>query len=348
MNVPIWVWAATVALIVVALLVDLLVFHRDAHEVTMREAAISSTVWVAFGVLFGIGVWWQAGGERGGEYFAGYLIEKSLAVDNIFVFAVLLSFFAVPPKYQHRVLFWGVLGALLFRAIFIAAGAVLLDRFHWTIYVFGVLLVLTGFKLLKSKDSHVNPASNPAVRGLRRLMPVTDDYVGSKLFVRRNGIRFATPMLAVLLAIETTDVIFAVDSIPAIFAVTDEPFLVFTSNAFAILGLRAMYFLLAGAVERFRYLKVGLAGVLAFVGCKMLLIDVWKVPIVASLLVIAGIIALAVIASLRSNDGTAPAQPPGSADASHPDSEPQPDDDSTPIGSFANGRHRATRKEVNP
>ncbi len=299
MNVPIWVWALSVGLILAALLVDLFVFHRDAHEVTMREATISSGIWVSVGIAFGVGVWAIAGGQAGGEYFAGYLIEKSLAVDNIFVFAILLSYFAVPAKYQHRVLFWGVVGALIFRAIFIAAGAALLKQFHWTIYIFGALLLLTGIKLLRQKDTHVDPAKNPAVKLLRRLIPVSDQYDGQKFFTRRNGIRMATPMLAVLLAIETTDVIFAVDSIPAIFAVTDEPYIVFTSNAFAILGLRAMYFMLAGAIHRFTYLKVGLAAVLAFVGIKMMVVDLYKIPIAVSLAVIASIIGISIWISLR-------------------------------------------------
>jgi tellurite resistance protein TerC len=265
----------------------------------MREAALTSAAWIAVGVAFGIGVWWFAGADRAGEYFAGYLIEKSLSVDNVFVFALLFSYFAVPAKYQHRVLFWGVVGALILRAGFIAAGAALLEQFHWVIYVFGGLLLVTGIKMLRSSGHSVDPGRNPVLRLLRRRVAMTDEYHGQRFFVRQ-GVRWvATPMLAVLVAIETTDVVFAVDSIPAIFAVTDEPFLVFTSNAFAILGLRALYFLLAGMMGRFVYLKTGLAAILLFVGAKMLLTEVWKVPIALSLLVIASILAVAVVASLR-------------------------------------------------
>jgi TerC family integral membrane protein len=299
MDVPIWAWVAVAAVIAAMLLLDLFVFHRDAHEVSMREAAVSSGVWVALGVAFGGVVWAWAGGDRAGEYFAGYLIEKSLSVDNIFVFALLFSFFAVPAAYQHRLLFWGVLGALVFRAIFIAAGAALLENFHWVIYVFGAFLVWTGVKMARHGDQEVHPERNPMLRLLRRVMPVTDSYEGTRFFVRRAGRTMATPLFAVLVAIETTDVLFAVDSIPAIFAVTDEPFLVFTSNAFAILGLRALYFLLAGMIDRFVYLKYGLAAILVFVGAKMLVVDLWHVPITLSLAVIAAVLALSVVLSLR-------------------------------------------------
>ena len=299
MDVPLYLWVAVAGGIALALALDLFVLHRDAHEVSMREAALTSAAWIAVGVAFGIGVWWFAGADRAGEYFAGYLIEKSLSVDNVFVFALLFSYFAVPAKYQHRVLFWGVVGALILRAGFIAAGAALLEQFHWVIYVFGGLLLVTGIKMLRSSGHSVDPGRNPVLRLLRRRVAMTDEYHGQRFFVRQ-GVRWvATPMLAVLVAIETTDVVFAVDSIPAIFAVTDEPFLVFTSNAFAILGLRALYFLLAGMMGRFVYLKTGLAAILLFVGAKMLLTEVWKVPIALSLLVIASILAVAVVASLR-------------------------------------------------
>jgi tellurite resistance protein TerC len=299
LDVPLYLWFAVAGGIALALALDLFVLHRDAHEVSMREAALTSAAWIAVGVAFGIGVWWFAGADRAGEYFAGYLIEKSLSVDNVFVFALLFSYFAVPAKYQHRVLFWGVVGALILRAGFIAAGAALLEQFHWVIYVFGGLLLVTGIKMLRSSGHSVDPGRNPVLRLLRRRVAMTDEYHGQRFFVRQ-GVRWvATPMLAVLVAIETTDVVFAVDSIPAIFAVTDEPFLVFTSNAFAILGLRALYFLLAGMMGRFVYLKTGLAAILLFVGAKMLLTEVWKVPIALSLLVIASILAVAVVASLR-------------------------------------------------
>jgi tellurite resistance protein TerC len=298
-DVPLLAWGAVAALIVAMLLLDLLVFHREAHEVTMREAATSSAMWVALGLAFGAVVWMVWGGDRAGEYYAGYLIEKSLSVDNIFVFALLFSFFAVPAAFQHRLLFWGVLGALVFRGLFIAAGAALLENFHWVIYVFGGFLVWTGVRMARHGDAEVHPERNPVLRLLRRVMPVTDAYVGTRFFVRRDHRTWATPLFAVLVAIETTDVLFAVDSIPAIFAVTDEPFIVFTSNAFAILGLRALYFLLAGLMDRFVYLKYGLAAILVFVGVKMLLVDVWHIPIALSLAVIAAVLGVSVALSLR-------------------------------------------------
>jgi len=299
MDVPIWAWVATVGGILAMLAVDLFVFHRDAHEVSMREAGLTSAIWITFGLSFSVVIAVVWGGGFAGEYLAGYLIEKSLSVDNIFVFALLLSYFAVPIENQHRVLFWGVLGALVFRAIFIAAGAALLENFSWTIFVFGGFLVLTGLKMARHDDTEIHPDRNPILKVVRKIVPLTSEYRGQRFFVKDGAKRFATPMLAVLVAIETTDILFAVDSIPAIFAVTDEPFLVFTSNAFAILGLRALYFLLAGMMSRFVYLKLGLAAVLVFVGAKMLLSEVYHVPVWASLLVIASLLAVSIFASLR-------------------------------------------------
>jgi tellurite resistance protein TerC len=299
LDVPLFVWALVGLGIVAALMVDLLVLHKDAHVVSMREAAFTSAGWVSIGLLFGVGIWAFAGAEYAGQYYAGYLIEKSLSVDNVFIFALLFSYFAVPPKYQHRVLFWGVVGALVMRAGFIAAGVALLESFHWVIYVFGALLLFTGVKMLRSDGHSVDPARNPVLRLMRRWVPMTDEYDGQKFFTRINARRVATPMLAVLIVIETTDVVFAIDSIPAIFAVTTEPFIVFTSNAFAILGLRALYFLLAGMMGRFVHLKTGLAAILLFVGAKMLLTDIWHVPIALSLFVIATILTVAIVASLR-------------------------------------------------
>jgi tellurite resistance protein TerC len=290
-------WGAFVAFILAMLAIDLFVFHRDAHEVSFREAGIWSGIWVAMGLAFGAFLWAWQGSRFAGEYVAGYLIEKSLSVDNIFVFALIFGYFAVPAKYQHRVLFWGVVGALVFRAAFIAAGAALLENFHWTIYVFGAFLVITGIRMARSSQTHVDPSRNPVLRAFRRVVPVTDAYDGQRMLIRRAGRWMATPLLAVLIIVETTDVVFAVDSIPAIFAVTDETFLVFTSNAFAILGLRALYFLLAGMLGRFRYLRFGLAAVLVFVGGKMLLADVWKTPIWASLTVIVLTIGVSVLVS---------------------------------------------------
>ena len=299
MEVEWWAWAAFVAFVVAMLLLDLFVLHRDAHEVSMREAATWSAVWIAMGLSFGALIWAWGGPSAGGEYLAGYLIEKSLSVDNIFVFALIFSYFAVPVAYQHRVLFWGIFGALVFRAIFIGAGAALLEQFHWMIYLFGGFLVLTGIKMARHKDIEVHPEHNPLLRLLRRVMPITRDYHGQRFFAREAGRRVATPMLAVLVIIETTDIIFAVDSIPAIFAITREPFIVFTSNAFAILGLRALYFLLAGMIGRFTYLKTGLAAILVFVGAKMLISDLYKIPVWASLAAIALTLTAAIVASLR-------------------------------------------------
>jgi len=299
MQVDLWIWGAFLAFLLAMLALDLLVLNREAHEVSFKEAGIWSAVWVTLGLAFGAILWWWQGSEIAGQYLAGYLIEKSLSIDNLFVFALVFGYFAVPAKYQHRVLFWGVLGALVFRAIFIAAGATLLDQFHWMIFVFGAFLLFTGVRMARSSGHKMDPSKNPVLRGLRRMIPITDEYEGQRMVLRRAGKLVATPLLAVLVVVETTDIIFAVDSIPAIFAVTDEPFLVFTSNAFAILGLRALYFLLAGMIDRFVYLKLGLAAVLVFVGAKMLLTDLYKVPIWASLLVIVALIGGSVLASIR-------------------------------------------------
>jgi tellurite resistance protein TerC len=298
LQVDLWVWGAFIGFILAMLVVDLFVVHRDAHAVTVREAAIWSAIWVGLALAFGGVIWMWMGPAAGGQYLAGYLIEKSLSIDNVFVFALIFAAFAVPDRYQHRVLFWGVLGALVFRAFFIAAGITLLERFHWTLYVFGAFLVITGIRMAVARDRHVDPSRNPVLRAMRSVMPMTEGYDDQRLVVRRAGRLMATPLLAVLVVIETTDIIFAVDSIPAILAVTTTPFLVFTSNAFAILGLRALYFLLAGMIDRFRYLKVGLAAVLVFVGAKMLVADVIHIPIGLSLAVIAGMIGLSVATSM--------------------------------------------------
>jgi tellurite resistance protein TerC len=298
-EVDLWIWATFVAFILGMLAIDLFVFHRDAHVVSAKESAAWSAVWVALGLSFGVVIWAWQGPDLAGEYLAGYLIEKSLSVDNIFVFALIFGYFAVPPKYQHRVLFWGVLGALILRAIFIAAGATLLETFSWTIYVFGALLVFTGVRMAVHKDVEVHPERNPVLRLLRRVIPSTDEFHGQRFWIREAGRWVATPMFAVLIIVETTDVVFAVDSIPAIFAVTEETFLVFTSNAFAILGLRALYFLLADMIGRFSYLKLGLAAILVFVGAKMLVSDLYHMPIWLSLTVIAAALLVSIVASLR-------------------------------------------------
>ncbi|GAA4372460.1 TerC family protein [Nocardioides caricicola] len=298
MDVPLWAWAAVLGLILLMLAIDLFA-HRDAHVVSVREAAIWSAVWVSTGLAFGGVVWWAYGAEAGGEYYAGYLIEKSLAVDNVFVFALIFTYFAVPREYQHRVLFYGVLGALVFRAVFIAGGSVLISSFAWILYVFGAFLVYTGWKMFSHRNDEMDLSRNRLLAWVKRRVPSTEEYHGQKFWVRQAGRWVATPLFFVLVMVETTDIIFAVDSIPAIFAVTQDPFLVFTSNAFAILGLRAMYFLLADLMHRFVHLKAGLAAILVFVGVKMLLLDVYKIPIWLSLSVIATCLTVAVVASLR-------------------------------------------------
>jgi tellurite resistance protein TerC len=291
-------WVGFNLLILLLLALDLGVFHRKAHAVSLREAAAWSAVWVALALAFNAVVWWLRGPEPAVQFLTGYLIEKSLSVDNIFVFALLFGFFAVPAAYQHRVLFWGILGALVMRAGFILGGAALLDRFHWVIYVFGAFLILTGIKMALHRGGELHPERNPVLRLAQRWIPVTPGYRQARLFVREGGRWLATPLFLVLLMIESTDLVFAVDSIPAIFAVTNDPFLVYTSNVFAILGLRSLYFLLAGVMGKFAYLKLGLSAVLVFVGAKMTLADLYKVPALVSLLVIAALLAVAVGASL--------------------------------------------------
>jgi len=299
-------WIVLGVLIAGMLALDLFVFHRDAHEVSMREAGAWSVVWIALGLAFGGFVFLTRGSAAGGEYLAGYLIEKSLSMDNVFLFAMLFSYFAVPGAYQHRVLFWGVLGAIVFRAIFIVAGASLLESFHVLIYGFGILLLLTGVKMWRSSGHAVDPERNVVLRLVRRVLPVSSEYDGSKLFTRRTGALMATPLFAVLVVVETTDIMFAIDSIPAIFAITTDPFIVLSSNLFAILGLRSLYFLLAGLLGRFVYLKQGLAALLVFAGAKILLADVLPLPIPLALAVIVAILGLAIAASLWSTRGAAP------------------------------------------
>jgi tellurite resistance protein TerC len=291
-------WVGFTAFVVAMLALDLGVFHRKAHEVRFKEALAWSIVWVTLALIFNAGVWRWFGPTRGLEFTTGYLIEKALSVDNIFVFLVIFSYFAVPKEHQHRVLFWGILGALVMRAVFIFAGAALLEAFHWVIYVFGGILVLTGVKMLLQRNAEIKPQNNPVFRLFQRFVPSVPEYHGSKFWVKKGATWFATPLLAVLVVVEATDLVFAVDSIPAVFAVTKDPFIVYTSNIFAILGLRAMYFLLAGVMDRFRYLKVGLATVLVFVGVKMCIVDAYKIPVGVSLGVVAGILAVAVAASL--------------------------------------------------
>jgi tellurite resistance protein TerC len=294
-----WLWIGFNLFVLLMLALDLGVFHRKAHAVTFKESMAWTVVWITLAMLFNLGVWHFGGSEKGIQFLTGYVIEKSLSVDNVFVFALLFSYFSVPAKYQHKVLFWGILGALVMRAIMIAVGAALITKFIWIIYIFGAFLIITGLKMIFKKEEEFHPESNPVVRWFKKLMPVTSDYREDKFFVRENGVRHATPLFVVLLLVEVSDVIFAVDSIPAIFAVTKDPFIVYTSNVFAILGLRSLYFALAGVMDKFHYLKLGLGVVLTFVGVKMLLgHTAWKIDTHLSLGVIVLILAGSVVASL--------------------------------------------------
>jgi tellurite resistance protein TerC len=311
----VWEWAGFLGFVLAMLALDLGVFNRKDHVVRPREALGWSVVWVTLALAFGAFVWMRHGSESGLQYLTGYVIEKSLSVDNIFVFVVIFGALGIPPLYQHRVLFWGILSALVLRGAMIAAGAALLHRFHWVIYVFGGFLVLTGAKLLFAGGSVPHPEKSAAFRLLQRIVPATPRLDGNHFFTRENGRRLATPLFFALALIEVTDVIFAVDSIPAIFAVTEDPFIVFTSNIFAILGLRSLYFLLAGFVEKFTYLKPSLAFVLVFVGAKMAAVDVVKVHPAVSLAVIVAILATGVVASLVKARRAARAPAPAGGEA---------------------------------
>ena len=294
-----WAWAGFTAFVLGMLALDLGVFHRKVRTVGTREAVGWSALWISLSLLFCSGVWLWLGHEKGLEFLTGYVVEKALSVDNLFVFLIIFRYFSVEPNLQRRVLFWGVLGALVLRAVFIFAGGALLHAFHWAMYVFGGFLVFTGGKLLFQKEVEVRPERNPVLRLFRRVVPGTAEYHGGRFFVREAGRLLATPLLFVLVVIEASDVMFAVDSIPAVFAVTEDVFIVYTSNIFAILGLRALYFLLERYLGRFRYLRVGLAVVLAFVGFKMLLADFVQLPIWLSLVVIAAVIGGSIAASAR-------------------------------------------------
>lgn len=293
-----FVWIGFLVFVMLMLILDLGVFHRNSHEVKVKEALIWSGVWISLALLFNYGLYLYMGKEKALEFLAGYLIEKSLSVDNLFVFIMLFSYFNVSPKYQHKVLFWGIIGALVLRAIFIFAGVALISKFHWIIYLFGVFLLFTGAKMLFHDDKEVEPDKNPLVRLFKRFFPVTDSMSGGRFFVKINAKRFATPLFIVLLIVEFTDLIFAVDSIPAILAVSNDTFIIFTSNVFAILGLRSLYFALAGITKYFHYLKYGLSVILIFIGVKMLIVDLYKIPIVYSLLTIVGILAVSVLLSV--------------------------------------------------
>ena len=299
-----WWWVGFNALVLVLLALDLGVFHRKTRAVPVREALGWVSVWITLAVLFGAGIWHYMGRQSGLEFYAGYLVELALSVDNLFVFILIFGYFRIPPALQHRVLFWGILGALVMRGGMIGMGALLIAKFHWIVYVFGAFLIVTGIRMALQHDANIEPEANPVIRLVRRFMPVTSRYHGEKFFVReslRPGSAprmVATPLFVVLALVETTDVVFAVDSIPAIFGVTRDAFLVYTSNVFAILGLRSMYFVLAGIIGKFHLLKYGLSVVLAFVGVKMLLSDLRPIPIGVSLGVVASVLVLSVVLSL--------------------------------------------------
>ena len=308
MEGSIWLWVGFNVFVLAMLALDLGVFHRKSHAVSGREALIWSAVWISLSLVFNVLIYffWDrmmpdslyTNREAALAFFTGYLIEKSLSVDNIFVFILIFSFFAVPAAYQHRVLFWGILGALVMRGTLIAVGAVLLKEFHWIIYVFGAFLIFTGIRMALHRDEELHPEKNPIVKFFRRFMPVTKTFEGDKFFVRHAGRLMATPLFLILLIVESTDLVFAVDSIPAIFAVTQEPFIVYTSNVFAILGLRALYFLLANVMDKFQYLKIGLSAVLTFIGVKMVIVDFYPIPVGVSLAVVAAILTVSILVSL--------------------------------------------------
>ncbi len=310
----VWLWVGFLVLILGLLALDLGVMHRRPHVIRTREALMWTVFWIFLGLLFNVAVYFiyehhwlgigtairepLSGKDAALKYFTGYVVEKSLSLDNIFVFALIFNYFGVPPIYQHRVLFWGILGALILRGIMIALGVALIQRFSWIIYVFGALLILTAVKMLMTREDKLEPDRNPLVRLARRFYPVTSDFEGQKFFTRVDGARAITPLFLVLLVVESSDVMFAVDSIPAIFAITTDPFIVFTSNVFAILGLRALYFALASILDRFRYLKVSLMLVLVYVGVKMILSGHYHIPTGISLAVIAGVLTTGIVSSL--------------------------------------------------
>ena len=308
MQGSIWLWVSFNLFVLAMLAIDLGVFHRKSHTVSGKEALIWSLVWISLSLVFNAVIYffWDrmmpessyTNREAALAFLTGYLIEKSLSVDNIFVFILIFSYFAVPAKYQHHVLFWGILGALVMRGALIVLGAALLEKFHWIIYVFGAFLIFTGIRMAWHHDENLEPDKNPVVKFFRKFMPVTDKFEKDKFFVRHAGKLMATPLFLILLVVESTDLVFAVDSIPAIFAVTQDPFIVYTSNVFAILGLRALYFLLADVMDKFHYLKYGLAAVLTFVGTKMVIVDFYKIPTGVSLGVVIGILTISILVSL--------------------------------------------------
>ncbi|MFN2315753.1 MAG: TerC family protein [Gemmatimonadales bacterium] len=306
------IWIGFTALVVGLLALDLGVLNRHSHVLSVRESARWSGALVSLALLFGGFLWWREGAQHALEYYTGYLVELSLSVDNLFVFIMIFQYFGVPPAYQARVLKWGVIGAIVMRAIMIGVGALLLERFDWIVFVFGAILILTGIKMFRAGDEQIHPEKNLLVRLAVRVMPFTRSFHEEKFVVRLDGRWMATPLLLVLIVVEWSDLVFAVDSIPAIFAITRDPFIVYSSNIFAVLGLRALYFLLAGAMQSFRYLKPGVALILLYVGVKMMLTEWFHLPTLLSLGVIIGTLTIAVIASLR-RPMTAPESGPGGA-----------------------------------
>ena len=298
MEINIWFWVIFNAFVLLMLALDLGVFHKKLHVVSVKEALIWSGIWISLALCFNGFIYYMFGETKALEFLTGYVIEKALSVDNIFVFVLIFSYFHIPAIYQHKVLFWGIIGALIMRVIFIFAGVALLEKFHWTIYIFGGILIFTGIKMLFDTDKKIEPDKNPVIKFFKKIMPTTNELHGDKFFIKQNQKSYATPLLIVLILIEITDLIFAVDSIPAILAVTQDQFIVYTSNVFAILGLRSLYFALANIIDRFKYLAVGLAIILVFVGIKMVVIDFYKIPIHFSLLIIFLILIFSVIFSL--------------------------------------------------
>lgn len=299
MSSQIWLWVGFNIFVLLMLTLDLGVFHRRSHVVSVKEALWWSAFWITLSLVLNASIYWWRGAEVALTFFTGYLLEKSLSVDNLFVFLLILSYFHVAPMYQHRVLFWGIIGALLMRALMIAVGAALIQKFHWILYIFGGFLIITGVKMALQKDEpDIHPESNPVIRLFTRFIPVTTNYHEGKFFVTLQGRHYATPLFIVILMIEFTDVVFALDSIPAVFAITTDPFIVYTSNVCAILGLRALYFALAGVMRLFHYLKFGLALVLIFIGVKMVIAEWYTIPIHLALIVVGGVLVLSVLASL--------------------------------------------------
>jgi tellurite resistance protein TerC len=316
MSMQVLLWVTFNVFVVVMLALDLGVFHRTAHVIRIREALAWCALWVTLALLFNLGIYVRLGAEPALEFLTGYVLEYSLSVDNIFVFLMIFAYFRVPYLHQHKVLFWGILGALIMRTLFILTGIALIQKFHWVIYIMGAFLIITGIKMARQKDEEIHPERNPVLRLFRRFMPVTESYEGGNFFVKRSGRLFATPLFIVVLVVETTDVVFAVDSIPAILAITLDPFIVYTSNVFAILGLRSLFFALAGVMRLFHYLPYGLSLILVFVGIKMLLVDMYKIPIGIALGTVAAVLVISVIASivypLKTESTPSAADPQGS------------------------------------